>query len=263
MSAPLPAVVSHEEIMRGIVPVFLVAHAMYWFFAFICPYIFPVYNTLDSGKQSYWAASMVSSVIPTVIAYKTMSIGWEDEKYFFLDYDHLWTDDRAVECCYLVCGYFLSDLAIGIYYHDKWPGHIANYLHHTAGIYAFVHLVKWGMGHGMAVTTFLLESTNLFNNFRWFLDTAKMKESHSTLYMANGILFTLSFFIVRIVSYTCAGYHYLWVLRDQFYSLHRDYVVLVLSTYCIALGLQYMWFYKLSTGLYKILTKSKGKTKAV
>ena len=55
------------------------------------------------------------------------------------------------------------------------------------------------------------------------------------------------------------GISHLWVLRDQFYSLHRDYVVLVLSTYCIALGLQYMWFYKLSTGLYKILTRARAK----
>ena len=140
------------------------------------------------------------------------------------------------ECCYLVCGYFLSDLLVGVYYHDKWPGHIANYIHHTAGIYAFTSLVKWGMGHGMAVTTFLLEATNFFNNFRWFLDTAKMKESHSTLYLANGVVFTLSFFVVRIVGFTGAGYHYLWVLRDQLFSLHRDYFTMVICTYFIALA---------------------------
>ena len=96
MISSLPVVVTYEEIMRGILPVFLVSHAMYWFFALICPYVFPVYNTLDSGKQSYWAASMVSSVMPTYIAYKTMKIGWEDGKYLIIDHDHLWTDDRAV-----------------------------------------------------------------------------------------------------------------------------------------------------------------------
>ena len=67
---------------------------------------------------------------------------------------------------------------------------------------------------------------------------------------------------MRIVGFTGAGYHYLWVLRDQLFSLHRDYFTMVICTYFIALGLQYMWFYKLSIGLYKILTKRKGKKKA-
>ena len=257
---PLPTIVSYEEQLRGIAPVFLAVHAMYWFYCFICPYLFPVYKKLDSGKQSYWAASMVSTTMSSYVAYKVMSIGWESTppKYLILDFDHLWADDRAVECCYLICGYFLSDLAVGFYYHDKWPGHIANYIHHIAGIFAFVHLVKWQLGHGMAVTTFMLEMTNGFNNLRWFLDTAKMKESHATLYLVNGIAFTLSFFIVRIVGFTGAGIHYMWTLRDEFFNMHPSYVRLVISTYCIAFSLQYMWFYKLSTGLYKMLTKKKG-----
>lgn len=256
----MEVVVGFQEIAYESFKVFLVTHALYWVFVFICPYVFPtVYPMLDAGKQSYWAASMISCVMSNVIAYKTFSMAYEMKMYYlYFDYDHLWTDSRAAELCYIIIGYFASDLAVGFYYHDKWPGHMANYIHHIAGMIAFYHLATWNMGHGMALSTFMLEITNGFNNLRWFLDTAGVKKT-STIYMANGVLFTLSFFIIRIVAFTFSGFHYFYIMRDQFYKLPIEYIGLTLSTYSIAASLQYFWFSKLSVGLYKMLTKKQKK----
>lgn len=251
-------VYNNTDLFYGILPVFLGTQALYWVTYLVCPYVFSSFwNKLDVGKQSYWAASFVSCTLSTIIAVKTMQIGFPRGMYMYFSYDHYWADERARDLCYMICGYFFSDLAIGVYYHDKWPGHIANYIHHTAGIFAFAHLAKWNMGHGIALSTFMLESTNVFNNLRWFLDTAGMKESHSTLYLGNGIVFTVSFFVIRVVAFTMAGYHYMIVKGDQFWGQHWHYKALFLTTYFTCFSLQYFWFSKLAQGLYKILTKPK------
>lgn len=256
--------VDNVELALETLKVFAWVHALYWFFALICPYVFKsTYNNLDAGKQSYWAASLVSCVMSNVIAYKTFSLAFEHKMYWlYFEYDHLWTDVRARELCIIISGYFLSDLTVAFYYHDKWPGYMANYIHHIVGMYSFLSLAKWDMGHGLALSSFLLEITNLFGNIRWFLDTAKMKETHKTLYLANGIMFTLGFATIRVWAFTNAGIHYIFKLREQLWSLPLPYIIFVHATYSVAIGLQYFWMYKIGTGLYKMLT-GKGKKKSV
>ena len=75
------------------------------------------------------------------------------------------------------------------------------YMHHIAGIMgnSFSILLDDGFG-SLAQLTFITEFSTFFVNARFLL--AKHKLSSTTIYLVNGIMMTLAFFVVRVVYYT-------------------------------------------------------------
>ena len=75
--------VDNTEIAVEVFKIFVCVHTLYWVLALLCPYVFKnAYNSLDSAKQGYWVASLVSCVMSNIIAYKTFVLAFEHKMYW-------------------------------------------------------------------------------------------------------------------------------------------------------------------------------------
>lgn len=105
----------------------------------------------------------------------------------------------------------------------------------------------------------LCESSTPFVAMRWYLDKAGMKTGK--VYLANGMLMMISFFIFRVCLYT---YMAVLIYRTQegFFTIPMLNRCLFLVGYLGGAGLQYFWFAKILRGAYKALTSSTPKSHA-
>jgi hypothetical protein len=130
-------------------------------------------------------------------------------------------------------------------------------VHHIMGLISFSALLIYGAGHSCGMTGMVLEGTNLFVNLRAILDKLGYKESFPLLYVFNGIGITISFFLARVLYFTYAGYHVIYVHRDTFFgTLSEGLSGSILVGYIFGLSLQYFWFYKIFTGLIKVVSRT-------
>eukprot|EP00466_Bigelowiella_natans_P009045 jgi/Bigna1/37808/e_gw1.22.118.1 len=204
--------------------------------------------------KSYWAASIVSTLHGFAITYWAFCAICEG---------NLWTSEdffahtpATTACCHVLLGYIFSDLLLALYYGAQWPGNVANVIHHTITVYSFGDMCTNKFAHGMAVMVMLLEATTPFINFRWFLSELGMKDSHPKLYLVNGLIMTIGWFILRICFCAWIGLRIL-MMRDQVKELGHLQLGTCIVTYGVGYGLQVFWFNKIMRGAMKILRKPK------
>lgn len=89
-------------------------------------------------------------------------------------------------------------------------------------------------------------------NGRWFLHTHGLKDT--TLYIVNGALMALSFFLLRIVGMAVFGWRILMTI-DKLMELPLTTYGLLLPCYVVGYMLQLMWFRKIFEGLIKVFKK--------
>lgn len=164
-------------------------------------------------------------------------------------------------------GYLIYDGIFCMVVFDTDALMMQTYMHHVAGIMgnSFSILLDDGFG-SIAQLTFITEFSTFFVNARFLL--AQHKLSKTTIYLVNGIFMTLSFFVVRIVYYT---YILFFVYRDMgLYDSERmknypENRVMMRQTcvilYFVMYGLQLFWFYKIFSGLMKVLMGGSKKAK--
>ena len=81
---------------------------------------------------------------------------------------------------------------------DQSPGAAQNYLHHVLGLIGTVSgLFAGRMLLTLGSISLMTEVSTPFVSLRALLDMHKMKDSK--LYLVNGILMTLSFFVFRVI----------------------------------------------------------------
>ena len=140
-------------------------------------------------------------------------------------------------------------------------------MHHVAGIMGntFALLLDDGFG-SVAQLTFITEFSTFFVNARFLL--AKHKLSSTTIYIVNGLLMTLSFFVVRVV-------YYKWILFSVYRNMglydsermknYPENKVMMrhacVFLYIVMYFLQLFWFYKIFSGLMKVLLGGGGSKK--
>ena len=153
-------------------------------------------------------------------------------------------------------GYLSADLLLVLIYNKNWPGWEATTIHHFTGIVFFSMVNLNSFAHPLAICAMLTEITTPFVNQRFFLDKCGMKSS--PLYLLNGILMTVLWFIFRILLFCWLGWR-LWIMRSSVFALPTVHVMLVFYSYCVGFILQIFWFQKILKGVFKALAKNTKK----
>jgi len=152
----------------------------------------------------------------------------------------------------IVIGYLLSDTIIGIIHYKK-IGDPFTMAHHLVSIYAFVYVLTLNVMPYFANFRLLAELSTPLVNIRWFLDALKYSKT-SKAFVLNGILMTLVFFIVRIVTMPIYWWKVYIVAITPLWS-HMGHFRYVLIIVCAVLDvINLYWFSKMVRGCLRILT---------
>jgi hypothetical protein len=224
---------------------------------FLSPRLWPATypSKLTQSECDYWNASAVSSVHGVVVS----AVGF----YVLSTQNELYSEGYKYEtaesllCVNIVVGYLMSDLYLSIT-HLEWPGTAMMLFHHILGIFSMIYTTVYHFGTGMVVCIVVLEATSPFVNFRWFFEKNGMKTESPTLYVLNGAMITISWFLLRICFYGWMIINYVYLLWAELmaYDNHMHTFVVVFG---MAGGyvLQVVWFKKIFVGMMKALSASK------
>jgi len=172
--------------------------------------------------------------------------------------DFLYSTPLSMLTTKVFFGYIVSDLLLSVWYRARWPGWVANLVHHVSILATWSVFLSTGSGQFFALVAHLCELTTPFVNQRWFLYEAGLKTGKPYFY--NGLAMVFLWFITRIIVYTWAGFQFYKTL-PQVRSLGDAAAGTILSCYFLGLFLQYMWFYKMVKGAIKsIKANAAGET---
>ena len=212
-------------------------------------------HRLTKSECDYWDASAVSSVHGVLVSTCGFYVLWTEEDMFTKGYSY--ESPMTLLCVKIIVGYLLSDLFLGLTHLD-WPGTSMILFHHMLGIFSMTYTAVYHYGMGIIVCLVTLEATSPFVNFRWFFDKSGLRHSAPTLYLVNGAMITISWFLLRICFYGWAIYYYIFVLWSELLSYNNH-----LHTFVVVFGiaggyvLQVVWFKKIFAGMMKALSASK------
>lgn len=239
---------------------FLFFHLLYRFFQVFSPKIWPeTYNKLlrnDKNEADYWDSCVVSTIHGILVAGVGFYVIFTQEGYFTEDYE--FESREALLCGYIITGYLISDAYLCLT-HLMWPGLNMLLFHHFLGIYCFGYAILHHFGTGMVVSSVVLEATSPFINNRWFFDKSGYRQS--SMYLINGVMITLSWFVLRISFFGWVTYRYTYALFPVLLSYNNyHHMAVTLVGFGGAYGLQVVWFQKIVAGMLKVLLGSKSKS---
>ena len=155
------------------------------------------------------------------------------------------------------------------YYRVDNPG-LELYSHHILSIAGQIFsLVSGGIWGSICNLTWFAEASTPFVNGRQVL--AWHEQTKTSLYLANGLMMTWSFFVVRVVYYIYMIFYiasWYCFYEPKFWEVYypessRRYCgILSLILFTCMFFLQMLWFYKIMMGLLKALGCVKSKKKA-
>jgi hypothetical protein len=199
----------------------------------------------------------VSSVHGVVVSAVGFYVLATQEELYVQGYAYETPESRL--CVAIVVGYLISDMYLGLT-HMEWPGSEMMLFHHVLGIFSMIYTAVHHIGTGMVVCIVVLEATSPFVNFRWFFEKNGLKQTSPILYIVNGVMITLSWFLLRICFYGWMIVSFVFNRWSELmtYDNHMHTVVVVVG---LAGGyiLQVVWFKKIFVGMLKAL-KSSNKT---
>lgn len=219
------------------------------FFRFLYSLLLPTApKHLDKSTAVNWAVNAVSTVHSLIIvplAYEALGPFWG------VDDVRLTTEasNRVIE---IFLGYILADSLPLIWYRKEWVGSNEFLGHHLAVLAVGYMSSIRGHVHGLVMGLLLCEATAPFVNARWFLLILNRK--HTLLYLINGILMTVSFFVLRIVFMGGLFVYNEVYLHASFLSLPPSTVAVIFLGSVIGYSLQIFWFHKIVCGVVKALT---------
>lgn len=149
--------------------------------------------------------------------------------------------------------------SVGYFYYD-----FIQMMLFARSLYSHVFLVHHFLGAFMGSLTFvipscqyvspfflLVELSTPFVNMRWFLDKCGLR-SH-LLYIINGVLMILVFFVARIVLTSYFLFEALVLHPDQYHTLPTPWLVSLMSSVVLLAAINIMWFGKMIRGLLRTL----------
>ena len=209
--------------------------------------------SLDAANRAYWASSCVSTIHGVIIAY----LSWRAMAPFWPSSDLYLVTPESNRCQQIYLGYIAADLVPLTYYRRQWSGTEAYLLHHVVSLACWGLLLARGELHGFGTGLLVLEATAPFTNGRWFLHTLGQK--NTTLYVVNGVLMALSFFLLRILYAGWLVMHYGVGQGALFSDLSVSTRAVTFVGFAFGYGLQIFWFRKIVQGMIKALGGGKGK----
>jgi len=246
-----------EEIVYWAIGYLGIFLASFWV---IMPALSPYYRTWNTGDKAYWCSSIISTVNAIYIVKLGIDIGFNEGVGFFVNTLPLtWSSPASMYMGRSLCGYLLGDLVVTLYYNKLCKGYEMILVHHIAGLYCFLSIMSYDLGHSMMLSSSLLEVTNPVTNLRFMLDKMGYKVSHPRLYFLVGLTMTVMYFVVRICFYTYAGILFFLTERHILHEQDMAFCCMVYIGYTTGVTLQYVWFQMIVKGLYKLLTKKAPK----
>jgi hypothetical protein len=224
-------------------------HLCYWLCRGYAAKTFETYRNIHRDSKGYWCSSMVSTFHAVLITYLSVRALILDPK-LRTGADFFYNTETSLLACRIFYGYIFNDLLLSVYYRSRWPGYIANLVHHTTIMITWSIFLLTGSGQYLAMIAHLCELTTPFINQRWFLYEAGLKSSK--VYFYNGLAMVFLWFVTRIVIYSYCG----WVLisnRAQMVTLGYAPALMISFCYSAGLFLQFMWFFKMVKGAIKSL----------
>jgi len=160
----------------------------------------------------------------------------------------------ALRAVGISCGYMAYDTIICLANEELRKPLIIG--HHVLSVLIWPYAVLHHRGLYMILFFIATEITNVNQHLRMVL--LKLGKEKSKLYVINGVLWVVVFFVVRIVP---TPYVIQRMLRSSYAEYSQfDFNLCVLST-PIPFMLNGYWFYLLFSGVVKFLTKKKDKAK--
>ncbi|XP_045403435.1 TLC domain-containing protein 4-like isoform X1 [Lemur catta] len=226
---------------------FLFHYVSYWFSAKISP----GFNSLSLEKKIEWNSRVVSTCHSLLVGIFGLYIFLFDEATIA---DPLWGDPSLVNVNIAIAsGYLISDLLILIW-HWKVIGDKFFIIHHCAALYAYFFVLKDGVLAFIGNFRLLAELSSPFVNQRWFFEALKYPK-FSKANVINGILMTVVFFIVRIVSIPPL-YSFIYSVYGT--EPYRRLGLLIQCSWissCLVLDvMNVMWMIKISKGCIKVIS---------
>jgi hypothetical protein len=138
-------------------------------------------------------------------------------------------------------GYFVYDFIISTIYISVYGKSF--FLHASLSLLAAMAIYLSGVGHSFAILFLLYEISTPFMNMRWFLANLDMK--HTLAYSINGLLFMITFFLIRVVfgwvHFLRTSYQ-LYYLTDPRAAIIKPIFYLTAS---VLNGLNLFWFFQI------------------
>ena len=227
--------------------------ASYWV---IMPTLSPTYRTWSTGDKAYWCSSIISTVNAIYVVKLTIDVGFDEGvDYMVYNLPLMWSSPASLYMGRSLCGYLLADLMVTLYFNSLCKGYEMILVHHIAGLYSFLSIMYYRMGHNMMLSSAMLEVTNPVVNARFMLDKMGYKVTHPRLYLLVGATMTIMYFIVRICFFTAAGVCTFYRDLELLYSTEAGFRYMVYFGYATGVTLQYVWFNMILKGLWKLITK--------
>ena len=164
-------------------------------------------------------------------------------------------------CNMILAGYLSVDLAFCYFcIGQEWKGINENYFHHGLGIFGVLtSLVVGRMCLSLSSASSITEVSSIFVSLRAILSF--QGQSSGSLYLINGLLMTLTFFVFRVVYQTwMVGFRMVPSLVERgsemlagSSNVEIGFCVAGCSMYIALVFLNYYWFYKIFTGLLKFI----------
>ncbi len=102
------------------------------------------------------------------------------------------------------------------------------------------------------VVAIMTEFTSPLVNNRWYMAINGMQTTHPTLFLVNGVLMTILWFILRIVLMGWVGLKMV-ALQETLWKIPIVTAWSAVITYTIGYGLQVFWFHKILRGCLKVM----------
>ena len=259
--APLthgPVAPGWEALFYGSAPWVAFYTVLFFLSRTLAPMLFTHAAKLKPADRSYWAASF-ASVANCIIIVPMAWVACGEANLLSSDASFTATTPLSTLCCYAMVGYTFYDLLPLLYHRNEWSGVGMYLMHHVCSLASWGTSAATGYAHSIVVPVLLLEFTGPFVNLRWFLSTAGYKDTK--LYIANGVIMFLSFFVLRVVFNWWIFITRFILQREAFFETPLSIQLLCGGLFPVNLALQLLWFQKILMGILALLSGKKSKAK--
>lgn len=206
------------------------------------------------GQLSYWDSSVVSCLNGAVNA-ALVVLAVQNEPALLMSPDGFLKTADTCRVAVIFLTWCSWELVLQLLHWGHWEGRIGMLVHHGCAIAAWALYLQGGYGHALSLVGVFCEVTNPFMNLRWLLSSLGLKGSW--LYVINGVLFCLSWLLVRVLFALPAGTYLLLIQWQTLQPLLPTWrLVLLVGFFAVGLTLNLFWGIKLLRGAQQILRGS-------
>lgn len=211
----------------------------------------PGFSCLGPSKKIEWNSRVVSTCHSVVVGALSLSVSLFDEDTI---QDPLWGDSLLAKVNVAIAsGYLISDLLVIVLHWDVL-GDKFFVIHHCASLFAFFLVLRDGVLQYIANFRLLAELSSPCVNQRWFLEALQYSKL-SAANVLNGLLMTLSFFVVRILPIPSFYGFMVSTVGTEAYARLGLLTQCSWVTSCVVLDvMNVIWMVKIAKGCFRVLT---------